>query len=89
MHGHDGLWYPGHLEAYRKVEGVWEGYVKLLDGAQRDAAGVVRGGADQGRCCVSMLGVCPNPRDAPWRSRLFASAPLRHTQKSGLRTVPP
>ncbi len=20
---HDGLWYPGSLEAYRKVEGVW------------------------------------------------------------------
>jgi hypothetical protein len=24
----DGVWYPGTLEAYRKVEGVWECYVR-------------------------------------------------------------
>jgi hypothetical protein len=24
----DGLRYPGHLKAYRKVEGVWKGYVR-------------------------------------------------------------
>ena len=24
----DGLWVPGFIEAYRKVEGVWSGFVR-------------------------------------------------------------
>lgn len=31
----DGIWVPGFLEAYRKVEGVWSGYVRYSLG--RDA----------------------------------------------------
>jgi hypothetical protein len=29
----DGLWYPGLLEAYRDVSGVWEGYVSYSTGS--------------------------------------------------------
>lgn len=28
----DGIWAPGFLEAYRKVEGVWSGFVRYTLG---------------------------------------------------------
>jgi hypothetical protein len=31
----DGTWAPGFLEAYRKVEGVWSGYVRYSLGPDK------------------------------------------------------
>lgn len=47
----DGIWVPGSLEAYRKVEGVWSGFVRytLAAGATQSGwfeEGRVRGHAD-------------------------------------------
>jgi hypothetical protein len=44
----DGVWYPGYLEAYRQVEGVWEGYVRYTMPSETRLAwfeeGRIRGG---------------------------------------------
>lgn len=35
----DGLWVPGWLEAYRKVEGVWSGFVRYTLGVGKTHIG--------------------------------------------------
>jgi hypothetical protein len=46
----DGVWYPGWLEAYRQVEGVWSAYVRYTIAPSETCLGWfkegrVRGGA--------------------------------------------
>lgn len=43
----DGRWVDGWLEAQRKVEGVWSGYVLYTPAPAETYLGVVRGGAYQ------------------------------------------
>ena len=44
----DGIWATGFLEAYRKVEGVWSGFVRYPSGRMRRTSGGSRKGAFRG-----------------------------------------
>ncbi len=45
----DGIWAPGFLEAYRKVEGVWSGFVRYSLAADQTHLGWFEEGRIRGR----------------------------------------
>ena len=55
----EGSWVDGWLEAYRKVEGVWSGFVRYSTAPSETYLGWVRGGTHAGR--RPRLTIFPSP----------------------------